>query len=264
MVEAMLRECGAGVNGLEQPARAWLRQLKRTRRAAGEVRDVDVHRKLLERWMGKSTSPGSKAGALGMRAETMQAEALDTWLKAKRGRLATDMQKQIRKRQPRLVERQAALFIAIAGVPLGSLGTPRPADAVALEDFVHAAEAMPVLHTDNLHDFRKATKKARYVAESGGQKCSSLAGALKRVQDAIGDWHDWLCIAQEVTDALGQDARALKADFEAEVERHFAAAIKTTQTMRGLLVGEWLASLTRNSPPKRPPMAAAIGNRRVI
>ena len=42
----------------------------------------------------------------------------------------------------------------------------RPADAVALEDFVRAADAMPVLDAENLHDFRKATKKARYVAES--------------------------------------------------------------------------------------------------
>jgi CHAD domain-containing protein len=248
MLEATLRETPGPV--LEQPARAWLRQLKQIRRAAGAVRDLDVHRKLLEDWVGKDSGPLSK-----------QAEMLDAWLKGERKRLAHGMQKKTRKRQPALAEGQAGFVAAISPAPRSSMRSSRPADAVALEDFVRAADTMPVLHAENLHDFRKATKKARYVAESAvdGQT-SSVAIALKRIQDAIGDWHDWLCLSEEASAALGTEAPDLTAFLEREVELHFAAAMKTTQSMRGRLLGEWMAS---RLPAKRPPGVVRVGQRRL-
>ena len=137
-----------------------------------------------------------------------QAEMLDDWLKSERKHLARGMQKQMRKRQHGLEGRQTAILHAIGSVSLESVGTGRSADAVALEDFVRAADAMPLLDAENLHDFRKATKKARYVAESATEKgpYSSVAKALKRIQDAIGDWHDWQCLCEEAETALGKDA----------------------------------------------------------
>ena len=149
-----------------------------------------MHRKLLENLVGK-TAPGSDADPL-----QKQAEMLDEWLKSERKHLARGMQKQIKKRQHGLAERQTAVLHAIGSVPPDSARTARSADTVALEDFVRAADAMPLLDAENLHDFRKATKKARYVAESAAEKgpYSSVAKALKRVQDAIGEWHDWLCL----------------------------------------------------------------------
>jgi CHAD domain-containing protein len=249
MLEAALRENAN--SALQQPAKAWLRPLKQARRAAGAVRDLDVHRKLLEHWVGKE-SPLHK-----------QAQMLDTWLQDERKHLAHGMQKQIRKRQQVLEERQAAFLVAIGSVPLGKVKPARSADAVALEDFVRAADAMPLLDAENLHDFRKATKKARYVAESGaeGQAHSSVAKALKRVQDAIGDWHDWLCLQEESKTALEQDAPDLNAFLEREVERHFATAMKTTKTMRARLVGEWMAMHQLSA--KRPPASITINDRRL-
>jgi CHAD domain-containing protein len=243
MLEAMLRE--NETFALDHPARPWLRQLKQIRRAAAPVRDLDVHRKLLENLVGKA-APDSDANPLHK-----QAEMLDDWLKSERKHLARGMQKQIRKRQHGLTERQTAVLNAISSVPLESASTGRSADAVALEDFVRAVDAMPLLDAENLHDFRKATKKARYVAESATEKgpYSSVAKALKRVQDAIGEWHDWLCLSEEARSALGKDAPDLSAHLEREVERHFAAAMKTTQTMRARLSGEWMAL---SKPPKRP------------
>ena len=66
------------------------------------MRDLDVHRKLLEHWLGKQAAPGSDAHALDK-----QAEKLDAWLKSERKHLAHGMQKQIRKRQQGLAEREA-------------------------------------------------------------------------------------------------------------------------------------------------------------
>ena len=83
-------------------------RLKQIRRAAGPVRDLDVQRKLLENWTGKgclsrTTASGSAASPL---AEIKQAEMLDAWLKGERKHLAHGMQKQIKKRQQGLAERQ--------------------------------------------------------------------------------------------------------------------------------------------------------------
>ena len=88
-----------------------------------------------------------------------------------------------------------------------------------------------------------------------------MAKALKRVQDAIGEWHDWLCLGEEAKTALGKDAPELITSLEREVERHFAAAIKTTQTMRGRLSGEWMAM--SRPPAKRPPAKVTAGERRL-
>jgi CHAD domain-containing protein len=223
MLEACLREePGAG---LEEPARAWMHQLKQLRRAAGPVRDLDVHLKLLKDWIG-SPRP------------TAEEEKLDTWLKDERHRLAQRMQKEIRKKQRGLAERQAAFLTALDRKR--RIRSPRPADTVALEAFVRAADAMPMLDAENLHDFRKATKKARYIAESGAGK--EVATALKRIQDAIGEWHDWLCLSQEAKSALGEDAPGLTQAFDREVELRFAAGLKITQTVRARLTGEWMAS----------------------
>ena len=231
MLEAALREGDSAANLLQQSAEAWLRPLKQTRRAAGPVRDLDVHRKLLERWLSASEPSPLR----------VQAEALDHWIKDQRKQRAGRLQKQISKRRQPLLERQSALFAAVDTLPAGPTQNARLADLVALEAFVRAADAMPVLDVENLHDFRKATKKARYVAEAGAEAKtqSSVARALKRIQDTIGDWHDWLCLAQE---ARAQDAPELTAELGHAVAKHFSIATRTTETMRGRLLGEWRAA----------------------
>ena len=95
---------------------------------------------------------------------------LDAWLRA--GTLAAIAEK-YRKRQPELEQRQLAVPAALDSVD--ELRVPRSADAVALEDFVRAADAMPLLDAENLHAFRKATKKARYVAESAARDRTKAA-----------------------------------------------------------------------------------------
>ena len=188
---------------------------------------------------------------------------LDDWLKSERKHLARGMQKQIRKRQNGLAERQTAVLNAVGSVPLESVRTGRSADVVALEAFVRAADAMPLLDAENLHDFRKATKKARYVAESAVEKepYSNVAKALKRIQDAIGDWHDWQCLLEEARTALEKDAPDLTAHLEREVDRHFAAAMKTTQTMRARLSGR--VDGPQQTTGKRPMASVRFSERRL-
>ncbi len=208
--------------------KARLRQLKKIRRAAGPVRDLDVQRKLLEQWTSGE----------GGRPLRDQALALDAWLKNQRNGQAKKMLEAISKPQQRLAE--------LGPLPRFETGeSSSGADALAMDFFARAAYAMPHLDAENLHDFRKAAKKARYVAEGGGleraSEPSSVGKALKRVQDAIGEWHDWLCLQRDARKALGEDAPELIAALDAEVERHFSSAINTTESMRGRLLGEWQA-----------------------
>ncbi|MGC2399256.1 MAG: CHAD domain-containing protein [Acidobacteriaceae bacterium] len=255
LVEALLRQKPT----LGDAAKGWLRPLKQVRRAAGAVRDLDVHRKLLERWLGKD-SPLSQPHVNPL---AKQAERLDDWLSKRRKHLAHGMVKQIRKREQLLAEAQAGFLAANDSATRTVLKIPRSSATVALEDFVRAVDRMPVLHAENLHDFRKATKKARYLAESGGagEIDGSVAKALKRVQDTIGEWHDWLCLQQEARTALGEDAPELNVFLDREVERHFILAMKTTQVMRARLTGEWMA--IQAPRPKRQPASHSVTDERL-
>jgi CHAD domain-containing protein len=103
---------------------------------------------------------------------------------------------------------------------------------------------MQHLDAGNLHDFRKGAKKARYVAElaaQGDSQAQQVSASLKKLQDEIGDWHDWLVLAEEARTALGDEAEELIGLLDTEREKHFVGAMKTAAKLRGRLMGEWLA-----------------------
>jgi CHAD domain-containing protein len=61
------------------------------------------------------------------------------------------------------------------------------------------------LTEDVLHRYRTVVKRARYVAEFASKSAESLqfTAELKRLQDAIGNWHDWLTLTETATRRLG-------------------------------------------------------------
>ena len=246
-----------------------LRQLKKIRRAAGPVRDLDVHRRLLEKRMERALDPGAERQDANARAEKeeapprpgepdvletavagrrasglgQQADDLDTWLKHKRNHLAEELQDQaggmLAKLDKRLEDFEAALRVR-----RGRAARKKPPGVVALDSFARLATEMQLLDAGNLHDFRKGAKKARYVAElaaHGDAHAQQVGATLKKLQDEIGDWHDWLVLAEEAHTALGDGAAELLALLEAEREKHFIGAMKTAAKLRGRLMGEWLA-----------------------
>jgi CHAD domain-containing protein len=123
----------------------------------------------------------------------------------------------------------------------------RPAVRLALEDYLRLMDVMPLLDKENLHDFRKGAKKARYVAESDDEDpaAKAMAKAIKRVQDAIGDWHDWVVVAEEAHEALGESGGLLQIDLEARAQHAYERALRTTSTMGRRFIGEWQASRPR-------------------
>ncbi len=237
-------------NAIADAAREWLRLLKKIRRTAAGVRDLDVHRSLLKkRGLLKKAEPADDGQAAteeqsdsGAYTLAHQAEDLDAWLRNARAEHAQPLMKSAAKWSERLDEELASFEEAIEQTP-PRRGKPRSAAVVALDAFARLSTEMQRLHEANLHDFRKGAKKARYMAESGADdpQAGAVGKALKRLQDEIGDWHDWLVLAEEAHEALGERGTELTPRIEKERDRLYSQAISTTERMRGRLMGEWHA-----------------------
>ena len=272
MVEAILRE--RGDDSLQEPAEKWLDALKKMRRAAAPVRDLDVHRKLLQKLVkygseGRAessvapddtsaivTSPApdiveAPATALPTDPVAHQAEHLDAWLHHARQHNATALRKRAAKLLSKFDNEAEAFETAMTQGPR-TRHRPRSAAIVALESFARLVHEMQQLDAANLHDFRKGAKKARYIAESAAEDAHALAvgKALKRLQDDIGGWHDWLVLSDEARAALGDEGKDLIALLDAERDRHYVLSMKTVNRLRGRLMGEWLAT---SQPRRRTP-----------
>ncbi len=246
-LEAALRNAGLHDAKSDDPrwkaVRTWERLLKKMRQTAAPVRDLDVQRKLLKKLVPENAM-GQGDGQRGELEE--QAEKLDHALHAERDAGVEPLKKSAAKWAEKLEERFSAFAEAMAQ---GRARRVRKPDAakVALDAFARLTTRMPHLDAGNLHDFRKGVKKARYMAEAGAGDAQAdvVAKALKRIQDTIGDWHDWVMLADEAHENLGEDGARLTAEIEREREERFAAAMKLTERMRGKLMGEWLGMTGR-------------------
>jgi len=86
-----------------------------------------------------------------------------------------------------------------------------------------------------LHQYRILSKRARYAAEFSGKSVAAeqfIAG-VKRLQDALGDWHDWLTLTQTASDRLG-DVResSLVAELHNVTGAKFRHAVAVLSRMR--------------------------------
>jgi CHAD domain-containing protein len=87
-----------------------------------------------------------------------------------------------------------------------------------------------------LHQYRIVSKRARYAAEFSGKSAEAeqfIAG-VKRLQDALGDWHDWLTLTQSASLHLG-DMResSLVAELHNVTGAKFRHAVAVLSRMRG-------------------------------
>jgi CHAD domain-containing protein len=267
-LETLARE--AGTRGLSEAAeeahQRWLRQLKKVRRAAGTVRDLDVHRELLaENFLPPSDTAPDKTAADLADATTAaagsdpitplaeQARTLDGWLKSRRTAAADALSETLDNHAERLLEAEQQFMTAIAQRRSMASRSHRPPARLALEDYLRLVDAMPLLDRENLHDFRKQAKKARYIAESdeSDPAAKAIAKTINRVQDAIGKWHDWEVVAGEAREALGPDGDALPIELERRAQGAYQRALNSVATTNRRLVGEWRAALPRSPARSR-------------
>ena len=156
------------------------RRLRKLRRAAGTVRDLDVQRAMLKT---DSSLPRKSAAKLRER------------LKRVRGAKAKKLQRVLTKQLPR-VAGALEQMIRTLGTANG-LFVPDLRLVPLVERWSRSkAESAPAggLDDEQLHIKRKVAKSARYMMESaiGSAAANRAAEHYREEQNAGGLWHDWL------------------------------------------------------------------------
>jgi CHAD domain-containing protein len=163
-----------------------LKLLARLRKKAGRVRDLDVQISSL-RNLKIPQEPGRKTQLL--RALTEERSQREKKLvKAFDKETVRELRKRLKRAAGETEIPQGTEPLSLAMRLLAQLGRP------------HAP-----LTEDTLHQHRIIGKRARYLAELAGKdpEAELLVEQLKRMQDVIGDWHDWLKLTQKAEELFG-------------------------------------------------------------
>jgi CHAD domain-containing protein len=171
---------------LDRSQKKLLKLLGRLRKRAGKVRDLDVQLAAL-RSLRIPREPRRKTQLMNELIELRGKQE-----KKLRKAVDDDTVHEIRKRLKR------------AGKDFDPEAVRNPL-AVAKEMLERITREDGPLTEAVLHRYRIATKRARYAAEFAEPSAEStqfIAG-LKRIQDVVGDWHDWLTLTQAAKRHLG-------------------------------------------------------------
>lgn len=182
------------------------RLLKQLRRAAGRVRDLDVQRDLL----AEESSPDKHTP----KPIVSEARDLRRALKRKRDAEADTLLKLLKKRETKFGD----IFRDLLGTlePAESLALTEPQLIAVVNDWytrtrAHKLGDTPAEdNTDQLHSIRKDAKLARYLAESAPESATSarrIAAQFEALQQAGGNWHDFLLLSEVARNHLGKSAQ---------------------------------------------------------
>jgi CHAD domain-containing protein len=163
-----------------------LKMLNRIRKSAGKVRDIDVQLEAL-RSLKVPQEP---------RRKTQLVQTLIELRAQHERKLRKLLKKQdIRDIRKRLRRAEGSIRFASSRDPL-SVGR-------------QMLSTVPIPHgpadEQTLHRYRLAVKRARYAAEFAPKSSEStrFLSELKKLQDALGSWHDWLTLTHTATERLG-------------------------------------------------------------
>jgi CHAD domain-containing protein len=196
-----------------------LKMLDRIRRRAGKVRDLDVQLAAL-RSLKVPQEPRRKTrlmqGLIELRAKHE---------KKLRKMLTNEMIREIRKRLKR-------------GAKEVRPETGRDALSVARSMLKEVGRPAGPVSEELLHQYRMVVKRARYAAEFAPKSAETtqFIGQVKRLQDAVGNWHDWLTLTQSASKRLGDiNQSSLVAalhNVTGNKFRHAVAALSASLTLQ--------------------------------
>jgi CHAD domain-containing protein len=179
-------------------ARNARRLLKKIRRAAAEVRDLDVQQDHI------ADHIPANAGA--------DARQLSEHLASERTKSAEKLVEALKKHQASLSETLESLVKAFSKAGPLTL-TAGQLSALTLNWFERNAPA-PSDDPDSLHTIRKKAKIARYLAENAPKEARSarrIAEAFESLQELGGEWHDWLILSGIAREHAGESSRLTRA-----------------------------------------------------
>jgi CHAD domain-containing protein len=260
LAELEFRVGEQGLNGSEEEAAArWIKLGEKLRQALSPVREADV-------WLAKLASlRDSLADTNGYSPRSSQAciqqiGELEERLKSKRRQWEKKLVAEIDSRSDKL-DSSSRQIEDKSRQPIGVQGSAKIA-----EQFAHIVEEFPSLDADNLHEFRKSIKKVRYMAEifaAQDVEAGRQATLIRKMQSAIGEWHDWQVLAKREGHGHGkrEELTELLGTLAAEsLEKVLAVCERATENL--LKRGD-RAHDTSLAPPKKPvrraePVAAPV------
>lgn len=211
-----------------QAAPKLARRLRRLRRRAGLVRDLDVQMGLLR---------GLPMNGNGARRSLLRAMAEERERYGQR--LAAGLTASRRRK------------LAVGLHRLADTASPMSAEqrmATIWEGVADLDRRYPTLDAGNLHAFRKDCKRLRYQAELAAPLPSAilLRDQLRQVQDAAGSWHDWVELAARIR-AASPTSTVLGSVGDQAAAAAFAHALRVADGVRARL------RQRAPAPPRRPP-----------
>ncbi len=240
-VETLLAHTGAEPSRKE---RKLLKQLDRTRKRAGKVRDIDVQIAALSNVKGESIA----------RDKTRVLRALEKSRSKREQKLASTLEAELANSLPKRLARAKERILEAEE---GSQEQRQTTSYVtsALEKFAVLVQEYPKLNQDNLHDFRMGCKRVRYEAEMGDNEPNArrVLDQLKRIQDAVGEWHDWVTLTESAEKALVRHpGSALVPLLRTKTHARYLQALDTVSAASAALLG-----LRAGTPARKGPRSAA-------
>jgi CHAD domain-containing protein len=209
------------------------KQAEKLRQALGPVREIDV-------WIGKLRGLRTSLNKSGDYVPRTMQECLrgvdrfEEQLKGKRRSAAKKLAASIEKKSGRFVKAAEKLEATPEESRLPD------ATGIAKELVAHFGRAraeFPVLDESNLHEFRKRIKTVRYLAElhAGSDR---VATQMKKLQGAIGEWHDWQALAEETRRGDHAWSKPLAELLEMITKESLEAALETAYSVMARMSGK--------------------------
>jgi CHAD domain-containing protein len=198
-----------------------VQQLAKLRRRAGRVRDIDVQVAAL-RTVNIGQQEDAKARVLD-ELEEQRSRKQKKLLAGIEDKFSPRMRQRLRKVESVVVSTGDARSAA------GKKARPTPRRLWrSLRDLIRLTRETQPFTPRTLHQFRVQCKKTRYLAELLPGS-AALLEQLKTIQDAIGDWHDWLTLTQSAAKIIRPTESALLAHLENVTQAKFQEAIRISK-----------------------------------
>jgi len=235
------------------------KQAEKLRRVLGPVREFDVWLEAL-RGLRASLSQTAVYVPRSTSESIRGIERLEGRLKRKRRTAEKKLVAEIEKHGSHLVSASEAVDAALEQNTFGE----RSGITEELAARFRAVSAdFPKLDEEDLHEFRKRIKTVRYLAEmhaGADPMCAQIGAQMKKMQAAIGEWHDWQALAREVREGRHAKDEALAELLDTVTAESFDAAMSTVDGITTQMLSEPGVKTDLLQPPgRKPPMLSEDG-----
>jgi CHAD domain-containing protein len=201
---------------LDRSQKKLLKQLGRIRKRAGKVRDLDVQLAAL-RTLKMPREPRRKTQLVNHLIE-LRGRQEEKLRKAVEEDTVGEIRKRLKRANKNFKPEASHDPLAVGRSMLEKIGRGDSPVNEAL-----------------LHEYRILSKRARYAAEFAEKstEAEQFIAGIKRLQDVLGDWHDWLTLTQTASEHLGEVREsALVAELHNVTGAKFRYAVAVLSQMR--------------------------------